>query len=368
MAIRGAEIRTRAPEAALLEVARLVAREAPEEALFEAVCEELAVVTGAASTSVLRYTGDERAVAVGAWREAGGRGVPVNAELDFDHTNSALGRVRATRRPARADSYEGATGELPAVMRAIGLRSTVAAPVLVDEEAWGAVVASSADEEPLAAGTEHRLAEFAELVAHAVVRAQERRRQAATGVRLVEAADESRRRLEHQLHEGAHQHLVALALKLRVARGNAGPELAGLLDEALAEAMATNAALRELSRSLHPAMLTERGLAAAMLALAARAAVPVYLRELPGRRFPDTVETTAYLVVAEALPDAAARGAGQVGVRIADRGDHVLVKINDDGRAEDRAGAGLREVAERVAALGGALEVEDGVLRATLPL
>jgi signal transduction histidine kinase len=329
------------------------------------VCEQVAGVTGAAATSVMRYSGDERAVAVGAWRDGAGRGVPVNAELDFDDTNSALGRVRATRRPARADSYERAGGELPAVMRAIGLRSTVAAPVLVGDEAWGAVMASSADEEPLPVGTELRLADFADLVGLAVVNARERRRQAATGARLVAAADESRRRLEHQLHDGAHQHLVALALKLRVARSRAGGELAALLDDALLDAMATNAALREVSRCLHPAMLTERGLGAAMLALAARASVPVYLRELPGRRFPATVETTAYLVVAEALADASTRARGQVAVRIADHGDHLLVKVNYDGGA---AGPGLREVAERVAALGGALQEGDGVLNVTLPL
>src|SRR6188472_788339 len=99
MAIRDAELRTQVPEQALLAVAKLVARNVPEEALFAAVADQVAAVTGAAAASVLRYAGDERAVAVGAWREGGCRGVPVNAELDFDHTNSALGRARLTRRP-----------------------------------------------------------------------------------------------------------------------------------------------------------------------------------------------------------------------------------------------------------------------------
>jgi signal transduction histidine kinase len=366
MAIRE-ELRMQVSEQALLAVARLIARNVPEETLFAAACEQVARVTGATSASLLRYAGDERAVAVGTWRADGKGGVPVNAELDFDHTNSALGRVRLTRRPARADTYEGVHGDLPAVMRAIGVRSAIAAPVLVGDDAWGALAASTTGDEPLAAGSEHGLVAFAELVALAVANAAEQRRVAAARVRLVEAGDATRCRLERELHEGAHQHVVALALKLRVARAHADADVAGLLDEALAEAMATNAALREMSRSLHPAVLVERGLAPALLALAARAAVPVHLRELPGRRFPAIVETTVYLLAAEAVAEAAARGAGEVGLRIADRGDHLLVKINDDGDDAPPRPA-LGELAERVAALGGAMEASGGFVCVTLPL
>jgi GAF domain-containing protein len=350
MAIRDLEAGTRTREQGLLDVARLVARNVPEEALFAAVSEQVAAVTGASASSVLRYEGDERAVAVGAWRTGGSRGVPVNAELDFDHTNSALGRVRATRRPARADGYEGVAGELPAVMRSIGLRSTIAAPVMIGDVPWGAVVASTTGDAPLPEGSEYALTGFAELVAQAIVNARAR-------ARLVEAADEAARRLETELHEHAQQHVVALALKLRVARARATEELAPLLDDALAEATATTTALRDISRRLHPAVLAERGLAPALLALAARSEVPVYLRELPGRRFPPVVETTIHLLVAEAVRT----GAGEVGVRIADRGDRVLVKVT--GAAPPDAG-----LAERVAALGGVLEATEGAVRATLPL
>src|SRR5215212_1544629 len=122
---------TEARAAALLEVVTLIAREAPEELLFSTVAEHAARDLGTEAASVLRYLGDERAVVVGTWRDDGGRGFPVNAELDFDRSNSAAGRVRRTGRPARVDSYEALAGELPLMMRANDLRSTVAAPVLL---------------------------------------------------------------------------------------------------------------------------------------------------------------------------------------------------------------------------------------------
>src|SRR4051812_27625939 len=363
MAIGHAEPRTRAAEQALLAVARLVAAGAQDEALFTPACEQVVAATGATTASVLRYVGDERAVAVGTWRREGIRGVPVNAELDFDRDNSALGHVRATGRPARADSYEGSAGDLPVVMRSIGLRATIAAPIRVEDDIWGAVVASTASEAPLPAGSEHGLAEFAELLGLAVARVAERRRLGDAQVRLVEAADASRRRLERRLHEGPHQHLVSLALTLRVARGKADADVAQLIDEALAEALATSAALRDISRTLHPAVLGERGLAPALLALASRSGVPVSLRELPGRRYPAVLETTVYQLVAEAIAEAAR----ELEVRVADRGDHLLVEIHD-GVTEPRVTPALRQLADRAAALGGTLEPVGGRLRLTLPL
>ena len=150
-------------QAALLAVAMLVAREAPVEELFASVAEQAAGRLGAEASSVLRFVGDERAVVVGVWREGGNRGLPVNAELDFDHRNSALGRVRKTGRPARADSYDGITGQLPMMMRAIDLRSSIAAPVIVAGEVWGALVVSTTRDRPLPEGSEHQISGFAEL-------------------------------------------------------------------------------------------------------------------------------------------------------------------------------------------------------------
>jgi signal transduction histidine kinase len=348
-------------QAALLAVALLVAREAPEDELFAMVSEQVARRLGAEAASVLRFVGDERAIVVGVWREGGNRGLPVNAELDFDHRNSALGRVRRTGRPARADSYEGITGELPVVMRAIDLRSSIAAPVIVGSDVWGALVAATTRDRPLPEGSEHRIGDFAELTGQALANSDARRR-------IVEAGDASRRRLERELHEGTQQHLLALTLTLRVAHGHAeaGSELARLLESALAEASAANAALSTLARGIYPIVLTERGLAAALQALAARAGVPVHLRELPKGRFPELTETTAYFVVAGALAGAAAPV-----VVVGDRGDRLLVEVHDGGvPGADRPLPGL---AERVAAVGGRLHVDSAqeggsVVRAELPL
>jgi signal transduction histidine kinase len=348
---------------ALLEIATLIAREAPEELLFGTVAEHVAHQVGAEAAVVAHYVGDERAVIVGSWRDDGGRGFPVNAELDFDRSNSASGRVRSTGRPTRVDSYADLAGELPLLMRSHDLRSTVAAPVLLGEEVWGTVAASTTREQPLPAHSEHWLVPFADLVAVAVTTAETRRRRQASRRRLVEAADESRRQLERALHEGAQQHLLALTLKLRLARGRAedGSELARLIDDALAEVDVANVTMRELARDLYPIVLSERGLAVAVQALAARAATGVQLRELPKGRFPPLAEATAYFVVAEAL--AATRS--DVAVTVSDRGRTLFVEV---APAEPLPG-----LVDRVAAVGGQLQtgsLPDGstVLRAEIPV
>jgi PAS domain S-box-containing protein len=201
---------------------------------------------------------------------------------------------------------------------------------------------------------------------------------AASRARIVAAGDVERRRLERNLHDGAQQRLVALSLALRLALARldadpaaarailagAGDELALALDE-----------LRELARGLHPAVLTDRGLPAAVDALAARSPVPVEIAEVPGERLPEPVEAAAYYLIAEALTNVAKyAGASAVGVRVAARDGRVLVEVSDDGAggADPAAGTGLRGLADRVEALGGTLEVtsppgEGTVLRAEMP-
>jgi signal transduction histidine kinase len=335
--------------AALLEIVTLIAREAPDDIVFATVAEHVAHHFGTEVGSVVRYVGDERAVIVGVSRDGGIRGFPVNAELDFDPRNSVSGRIRRTRQPARLDSYEELTGELPLMMRASDLRSTVAAPVLVDDEIWGLVAASTSRTQALPANCEHQLVAFAELVALAVTQANARGHAAASRMRLVEAADETRRRLERELHEGAQQHLLALTLKLRLARSRADEdsEAARLIDDALAEAAVANTTLRELARGLYPIMLSERGLAVTVQALAARAPVAVHLRELPKRRFSKLAEATAYFAIVELIAAASA----QVALTVGDRGSHVFVEVAHTAAADMPPG-----LADRVAAVGGQLQ------------
>jgi len=352
-------------QAALLEIALLLARDAPPQTVFAAVAEEGARRFGVDGASVLRYLGDERAVVVGFWRPGGARGLPVNAEIDFDTRNSAMGRIRQTRRPERADSYEGQRGELPVLLKAFAIRATVATPILVGEELWGAIVVSTGGEEPFPAGAEHRLGDLAELAASAVAREQERDALAASRLRIVEAADDARRRLERELHEGTQQHLLALTLKLRVAlsRAEPGSDVAGLVDDALVEAMTANAELRDLARAVFPIVLSERGLAAALQAVTARASVAVHLQELPRRRFPPLAEATAYFVVAEAL---AVADRGPVEIAVADRGELLLVEVGHEG--VDGGDERLRALLERVVAVGGRVQIDrNAVLRAEVP-
>jgi signal transduction histidine kinase len=272
------------------------------------------------------------------------------------------------------DSYEGVEGELAETLRGYGVQSVVAAPVFLAGSLWGAVIVSTMDPEPFPEGAEERIAYFAELAAQALANAHARDELAASRARIVQAGDEERRRLERNLHDGAQQRLVSLALMLRLAarRHPDDAELARMGDE-LSHALQE---LRELARGIHPAVLTERGLEPAVRALADRAPVPVELAVSVGERLPGPVEAAAYYVVAEALTNVTKyAGASIVRVRIARRGGHVEIEVADDGvgGAHPNGGSGLRGLADRVEALGGRLEIESPpgegtTLRAGIPL
>jgi signal transduction histidine kinase len=227
-----------------------------------------------------------------------------------------------------------------------------------------------------APGDENRISDFAELVAQALANAQARELLAASRRRIVQAGDEARQRLERNLHDGAQQRLVALALTVRMAERKLAddPDAAGrLLAQAGTELEQALAELREIARGLHPAVLTERGLGPAVDALATRAPVPVD-SDIDGR-LPGPVEAAAYYVVSEALTNVA-KYAGATAARVGiSRDDGVLVvEVADDGvgGADASRGSGLRGLADRVEALGGRLDVSSPegsgtTLRATLP-
>jgi signal transduction histidine kinase len=185
----------------------------------------------------------------------------------------------------------------------------------------------------------------------------------ASRARIVEAGDTERRRLERDLHDGAQQRLVALALMLRLRRDRAAdPEVRQWLDEALAELQAATGELRELARGIHPAVLTDRGLAAAIDGLASRAPLDVDVVSVPAERLPPQVEAAAYFVVAEALTNVARYAdARQARVSLTEQDGTLTVEVTDDGRggADLKGGSGLRGLADRVAALDGRLEVES---------
>jgi signal transduction histidine kinase len=190
----------------------------------------------------------------------------------------------------------------------------------------------------------------------------------ASRVRIVETGDSERRRLERDLHDGAQQRLLALSYDLRLARAQAqadGDSQSGsLLTQATDQAQAALGELRELANGIYPAILTEAGLAAALATLADAAPLPVEIRDATQGRYPTTVETCAYLLVAEALQDAAGRDASHATVSVARDGGRLVVTVGDDGT--DRT-ATMVQLADRVGALGGQLAVETRRLRAELP-
>jgi signal transduction histidine kinase len=232
-------------------------------------------------------------------------------------------------------------------------------------------VAAAPYAEPLGPGSERRLADFAELVAQALANADAYRKLAASRVRIVQAGDTERRRLERNLHDGAQQRLVSLALQLRMIQMNLrkDPEAAEALlvkmDSELGHALEE---LRELARGIHPAVLTERGLESALRALADRAPVPVELTRLPTDRLPDDVEAAIYYLVAEAITNVAKYAqATSASVAVERSNGFATVVVRDDGigGAEPVPGSGLVGLADRVEALGGRLHIESPVGRGT---
>jgi signal transduction histidine kinase len=182
--------------------------------------------------------------------------------------------------------------------------------------------------------------------------------------RIVEAGDRERRRVERNLHDGAQQRLVTLSLALAMLqeRPETDPEMAAGLAEALEELRAAIGELRDLARGIHPAILTEEGLAAAVESLADRSSIPVHVTAGLDGRAPEPVEATAYFVVAESLANASkySRASGAQ-VDLSRSNGFLRVEVSDDGvgDADPRRGSGLRGLEDRVSALGGTLRVES---------
>jgi len=346
-------------QAALRRVATFVASGAEPEEVFRFVSEEVAALLSVETAAVLRFDG-EVATVVGVTGELRTikRGSTFALEAD-----STVGRVYRTGRSARIDDYEGMDSEIATIIRRGGFRTTVAGPVTVEGRPWGAVVAGSKRDRGVPEDTEERLAEFAELVGLAIASADARQELSRSRARLLSASDTERRRLERNLHDGAQQRLVTLAVTLRIAESkleddpNGARDLLGTAREELNSALEE---LRELARGLHPGVLTERGLEPALESLTQRAPVPVRLTVYLPERCPEAVEVAAYYVAAEALANAIRYSDADLVELDVSRRDGVLrVVVSDDGRggAEPRAGSGLRGLADRVEALGGRLDV-----------
>ena len=351
-------------QAALRRVATLVAGDPHPGRLFEGVCEEVGRVLGVESANVVRFEDDGTQTVLGAWAAGTAPWFPPGANVPLDG-ETVSGKVRWSGRPQRVDDYAGVRGELVKRLRAVGIKSAVGAPVKVAGRIWGAIIASSGRARAFPEGAEIRLAEFAELVTAALANVDAREQLAASRARIVKAGYEERRRLGRDLHDGAQQELVGAVISLKLARrrwGKAPDEARELVEEALDHMQSGIRDLRELAAGIHPSVLTDRGLSAALEGLATRSAMPVEIGEVPPGRLPAPVETSAYFVVAEALTNAAKHARcshAHVVVRV--ENGSATVEVHDDGvgGADPSAGSGLRGMADRVSALGGRLEIDS---------
>jgi signal transduction histidine kinase len=348
-----------AEQAALRRVATLAARAVSNERLFAAVNEELARLVGADAAALLRFEPDETVTLLAAWNAAGA----LVAVGDQQPVNAALRRVRDSARPTRCGPADvPLTGPFIAEIRRLGIRATVAVPIQVDGRVWGVSVAASRSPELFPAETEARMVEFAELVAIAVSNAQSHAELAASRARVIAAADESRRRIKRDLHDGAQQRLVVTVLRLKLAtvmlEQSSHPAM-DIVSDALESAEHASADLRELVCGVMPSALRDGGLRSVVNALVRHIDLPVSAEITPDRLSPH-METTAYFVIAEALTNAVKHAkARSLAVRAAVRHGALELEIRDDGigGAHIHHGTGLVGLVDRVESIGGRITI-----------
>ena len=340
------------------------------------VAEEAGRLLRARTAATVRFDPDS-AVIAGSWSDGEGAGIEVGTLVPYSDPDSPV--YRATHEGGRIDDYADVPGEAARLTRLAGYRSAVMAPITAGGRLWGTLSVFSASTDHFPPDAQQRLADFTNLVALALESAEAYDQLTASRARIVEASVAERRRLERNLHDGAQQRLVTLAVHLRIAQECLRE------DPAAAEAMLTSVGedlklaleeLRELARGLHPAVLTDRGLEPALQSLATRAPFRVKIVGVPSLRLDEGVEAAVYYVVAESLTNAAKHAdASEARVEISKTEDAIVVEIRDNGRggASMDRGSGLRGLADRIDALGGRLELQspsgDGtIVRATLPL
>ena len=368
--------RVAAEQATLRRIATLVAQGLQPEAIFAVVIEEVSRLFGTDLTTVGRFEDDQPAFVAVALGN-GMQGVEVGTRWALDDPLTAA-RVFQSGRPVRVNErLRERSAALADMLDRLGVVSTVSAPITVEGRLWGAVMVSSIEELP--ADTEDELDKLTELVATAVANAQSRSELAASRRRIVAASDETRRQIERDLHDGTQQRLVSLGLAVRAAEANLPPERDDLRAELSGVAQGLAAAveeLQELSRGIHPAILSKGGLGPALQTLAHRSAIPVDLDITAGVRLEEPIEVAAYFVASEALANAAKHSeASRIDVSFVQRDGSLVLSVRDDGvgGADAASGSGLVGLRDRVEALGGSIRVssqegEGTQITAELPL
>jgi signal transduction histidine kinase len=357
-------------QSALRRVATLVAQSVPSSAVFEAVTREVGLLCGADLARMERYEENRTVTGVAVWSRVPDQ-LAVGTQFKLDEPSVARD-VRQTGGPVRIESFAGATGAIAAEARRLGIRSSVGCPIVVAGHLWGVIAASTKGDESFPANTESQIASFTELIATAIENAESRAQLAASRARVVAAGDDTRRRLERDLHDGAQQRLVSLALELRLAQDTVPPQLPALragIGQVAEELTEVLDELRELSRGIHPAILSEGGLGPALRTLARRSSVPVTLHVNTESRYPPPVEVAAYYVVSEALTNTTKHAdASHAEVLVEERDSTLGVCVSDDGvgGAQQQRGSGLIGLRDRVETLGGWIDVTSPVGHGTV--
>jgi signal transduction histidine kinase len=357
------ELRRLAQEqAALRRVATLVARGLPPAEIFPAVAHEVGHVLGADTTSIVRLDPDGATTVLARVGEHPDE-LAVGRRLNLEPPLPLAVALR-TGRPARLDDFSQAADVYGDRLRRLGIRSAVAAPIIVDGRLWGAIAVGTRREH-LPGDTEKRLGDFTELVGTAIANADSRAQLTASRARIVAAADDARSRIERDLHDGTQQRLVSLSLELRLAHSAVPADLPELqtqigqfadeLDGALGE-------LRQISHGIHPAVLSEGGLGPALRTLTRRTAIPVELDIHTETRPAAQIEVAAYYVVSEALTNTTKHAhASGAHVTVEQRDALLHLSIRDDGigGADPTRGSGLIGLRDRVQALDGSIKVNS---------
>jgi signal transduction histidine kinase len=355
-------------QASLLRVAEAVARGMPLLDVFALIAREASNVLGQVATSLMQYDAQGVATSVSACRSP----APVGLQVPSDA--HGIGDVFRTGRTIRVESFEETN--LADVARTLGVLSGVAVPIAVEGRIWGTLTASSSGPS-LAAEVEERLEKFASLAAVAIANAQNKEQLIASRARVQAAADEARRRVQRDVHDGAQQQLIqtVLALKMALAAAKRGGSAADLISEALGYAARATSELRDLVHGILPVSLSRGGLRAGLESLISDLAMPVQL-DFDAPRCPSETEVTAYFVIAESLTNVVKHARAnriEVGVRI--EGDRLIVTVVDDGigGADPDRGSGMIGLSDRLQALGGELSFqsppgEGTALRAALPI
>jgi signal transduction histidine kinase len=346
-------------QAALRRLAMVVARGEPPEAVFAAATREALRHFGSGTARMIRYELDGTATLL-ANEGTTDPHVRVGERWEGYPPTGLTATVLRTGRAARVDDYSDLPGEELDLRE--GMRSAVAVPIHVNGRLWGAI-AVGPGQGPLAPDVEQRMTEFTDLVATAVANAQSMAELITSRARIIAASDEARRRIERNLHDGAQQCLLALALRLRFAAApHESEEISAELTDVAAGLVDVIDDLREICRGIHPAILTRAGLRPALRALGRRSAIPVDMDVRIDGRLPEPIEVGAYYVVSEMLTNAAKHArASAVEVHAEASNGTLRVCVRDDGigGADPVRGSGLVGLKDRTEALGGTFSIHS---------